>query len=127
MTVSETTVTDAVAQTDPPDDHESQGVREVRAALDRETRRRRDAEEALAEARAESAAAGNLRVENLMLRAGVDVDTPIGRTFYGTYRGELTVEAVRAAYGDHLSSADRAAVTFAEALTRQVPSTPKEQ
>jgi hypothetical protein len=127
MTVSETTVPEVADEaTEEPGYGEPPGVREVRAALDRETRRRRDAEEALAEARAESAAAGSLRVENLMLRAGVDVDTPIGRTFYGTYDGELTVEAVRAAYGDHLSSADRAAVTFAEALTRQVPPSTKE-
>jgi hypothetical protein len=37
-----------------------------------------------------------LQLENLMLRAGIDPNTGLGKLFYNGYQGDLTIDAVRA-------------------------------
>lgn len=54
----------------------------------------------VAEQREQLAAAQVLARENVMLRAGVDPEGPIGKLFIAGYGGELEVEKVKAAYAE---------------------------
>lgn len=98
------------------EDQEPEGVDAVRAALKRERARRADLETeresfqaALDREREERRAVeaqraadaheiGDLRAELTFTKAGVDVSNQAGRRFFEAYDGELTVEAVDAAY-----------------------------
>lgn len=74
--------------TDPA---ESADIRQVREALKRERKARTAAEETASTAPA-------LAMENAMLRAGIDVDTPLGKMFATSYNGELDKTAITAAW-----------------------------
>lgn len=56
----------------------------------------KDLESQLAEMREQTDLAAVTARENVMLKAGVDVETALGQMFTRAYDGELTVEAVRA-------------------------------
>jgi hypothetical protein len=71
---------------------EPKGLPEVRAALDRETERRKAAE-------AEAETGRKAQRDLVFMRAGVDTTTPMGGMFAKGYDGELEVEAVKASYG----------------------------
>lgn len=76
---------------DEDQEHEEQTLStldEVREALKRERQRRAELETQLPDANA-------LRKENLMLRAGIDTESPLGELFSKAYEGELDIEAVR--------------------------------
>lgn len=49
-----------------------------------------------AEANAQLAVQGATAKENIFLRAGVDIDTPLGKLFFNGYDGELDVDKVKA-------------------------------
>lgn len=53
---------------------------------------------AAAEGRQAKAKATQLERENIMLKAGIDTDTPLGAMFAAGYSGELTKDAVKAAF-----------------------------
>lgn len=75
----------------PSGDGEPQGLPEVRAALDRETKRRKEAEKQATEGAA-------ARRELAFLRAGVDIESPVGKLFVKAYDGELEAEAIKTQY-----------------------------
>lgn len=62
---------------------------------DRTPKALREAAKAGKQAKAEAA---RLARENVMLKAGVDTDSPLGKIFAAGYDGELTKDAVKAAY-----------------------------
>lgn len=74
------------------DPNESNDLRQVRDALKREKKAREAAEATAAES-------ANDKRENVMLRAGIDLDTPLGQLFADGYKGELDKEAIKAAWG----------------------------
>lgn len=51
----------------------------------------------IAELRAAAERGRKAERENVMLRAGVDIDTPLGKMFAKAYEGEMTPDAVKAA------------------------------
>lgn len=75
------------------DPNESKDLRVVREAWKREQKARKAAETTAAET-------PNLARENAMLRAGVDLDTPLGQLFADGYKGELDKDAIKAAFGN---------------------------
>lgn len=72
-----------------PDDQQQQGPAQLREARDRAVAR-------AAELETQLAASNSLARENAMLRAGVDLESPVGKLFAKGYDGELDVEAVKA-------------------------------
>lgn len=71
-----------------PENREPKGLPEVRAALERETERRKALE-------AEVAEANTAKRELALMRAGVDLDNPVGKLFAKAYDGELDPEAIK--------------------------------
>lgn len=63
----------------------------LRAAYERSQTR-------VAELEAGQAETARLRTEASALRAGIDVDSPIGQLFLNSYNGDATPEAIRTAY-----------------------------
>lgn len=72
---------DDFAEDDTPEDETPKGLR--RAARD---------------GKAARAEATRLARENAMLKAGIDTDTPLGALFSDGYKGDLTKDAVKAAW-----------------------------
>lgn len=75
---------------DPNDGDESPAIRQLRDALNRANAKNAELEQAVA---------GSTVIvrENVMLKAGVDTSTPVGKFFADKYDGELDEDAVKAA------------------------------
>ena len=84
---------DEIEQNDDGELHEDATLEQVRAALKREQKRRKEAT-----GQAEAAAAA--QKELTFLKAGVDTTTPIGKLFMRGYDGELDPEAIKVSYGE---------------------------
>jgi hypothetical protein len=68
-------------------------IAEIRAAQKRAEKRARDAEAAAAET-------DSLRRELAFAKANVDTESPVGKLFVKGYDGEITQEAIEAAWGE---------------------------
>lgn len=71
----------------------SEGFRQLREAHKRSKAEAKEAREAAASAEA-------VKRENAMLRAGVDLDSPVGKLFAKGYDGELDPDAVKSAWSE---------------------------
>lgn len=92
--------------------------KDLRAALARE-QEQREALEAQVAANQATADAGLAR-ENAMLKAGIDVTTPVGKMFAGSFDGELTdLEAIQAAAREVGALAPVATETEQERIDRE--------
>ena len=78
---------------DDAGDIDSDDITKVRAALKREQKRRKDAEAAAQEG-------STARRELTFLRAGVDLDSPVGKLFAKAYDGELDPEAIKTQWSE---------------------------
>lgn len=81
-----------------PDEGDSKAMRAVRQALREAKRREKELDAKLAQVEADAKRAGALERDNALLRAGVPSDTPLGKVFAKAYDGELTLEAIKAAW-----------------------------
>lgn len=78
-------------ETTPPTVDDSTPLPEVRGAYNRASAR-------VAELEGQVAGAEQAARENVFLRAGVDLDSPLGKLLFDGYKGEMTKEAVVAAW-----------------------------
>lgn len=78
---------------DDAGDIDSDDITKVRAALKREQKRRKDAEAAAQEG-------STARRELTFLRAGVDLDSAVGKLFAKAYDGELDPEAIKTQWSE---------------------------
>lgn len=78
--------------------NEPESLADVRAALKREQKRRKEAEEQANEGAA-------AKRELTFLRAGVDLDSPVGKLFAKAYDGELDPDAIKKEWSDIAPSA----------------------
>ena len=111
MDIDEDITTDDtdIDETEEREDRTPRGLR-------KELERRRAAEQA---AKAE---AQQLKRDLAIARAGVDVNSPIGELFARTYDGEMTPEAVKAAYAKLQPATQATAPATAEDEDEVVPS-----
>jgi len=86
-------VPDELEQNDDGELHEDATLEQVRAALKREQKRRKEATE-------QASAASAAQRELTFLKAGVDTTTPIGKLYMRGYDGELDVEAIKVGYSE---------------------------
>lgn len=75
----------------PEDQPQGDGPRELRDALARERQRATEAEQRASDA-------DGVKRENVMLRAGVDIDSDLGKLFSKGYEGDLDVAVVKEAW-----------------------------
>lgn len=78
---------------DPDDPQEPNGPRELREARDRAVQRAQEAEQRATDAE-------KLARENVMLRAGVDLDSKLGGMFSRSYEGDLDIDKVKAEWAE---------------------------
>lgn len=78
---------------EPEVEEHEEGPAALREALKRAEKRAAEAEEKAGEG-------DKARRENVMLRAGVDIDSKLGQMFARSYEGDLDVDAVKAEWAD---------------------------
>jgi hypothetical protein len=81
------------------DDAGSPALKQLRDALKRQEKRSKELEAALAASQAQADRAAQLEREAVFLKAGVPSDG-VGTYFLKGYDGDMTVEAVKAAWGE---------------------------